>query len=88
MSLKSDLRATNDRNGVVPLVIVFTKYDDLVTKVEYEVLDTSGLSNEAETIGLTKREIEKQFQALCMDPLQIICKKLKRKVPPSTRASG
>jgi len=55
----------------VPVIAVFTKYDELVGRANFEMDSTriEGLSNE-DIIATAKRDAEKKLQEICVQPFE------------------
>ncbi|KAG8944204.1 hypothetical protein FRC03_002140 [Tulasnella sp. 419] len=70
--------------GKVPLIVVFTQYDQLVGRKELELdgLDDERLNRKA------RANAEKAFDLLCMEPLRKTCKQINRSdLPPVIKVS-
>jgi hypothetical protein len=55
----------------VPVIAVFTKYDELIERANFEIDSTriEGLSNE-DIIATAKRDAEKKLQEICVKPFE------------------
>ncbi|KAG8949336.1 hypothetical protein FRC03_000377 [Tulasnella sp. 419] len=67
--------------GRVPLIIVFTQYDELVDHEELQLLQKPSLNQNAND------NAEKQFDLTCIRPLKEICKRNRRDTPPHLKVS-
>ncbi|KAG8928573.1 hypothetical protein FRC02_006724 [Tulasnella sp. 418] len=74
--------------GGVPLIVVFTKYDALVSKTVLEYVEAAMIDDEEELRRTGREAAEKEFDRVCVQPLQNICHKWKRpEVPPHLKVS-
>ncbi|KDQ52419.1 hypothetical protein JAAARDRAFT_40270 [Jaapia argillacea MUCL 33604] len=59
--------------GTVPLVVVFTKYDALITKMENELFDSLGDVDDDELDQQVQQAAAAEFEKTCISPLKGIC---------------
>ncbi|KAG8940011.1 hypothetical protein FRC03_005840, partial [Tulasnella sp. 419] len=68
--------------GRVPLIMVFTQFDELVDRMELDLPDVPGLSAE-QLKRKAMDNAEEAFDRLCMKPLRELCKLIKKEhLPP------
>jgi len=72
----------------VPLIVVFTKYDSLATKIELELAEIA--SNDDELEARVEEAVNQEFEKTCVTPLNQICVVEGRRpqIPPFTKVSG
>jgi len=73
--------------GGMPLIVVFTKYDSLATKIELELAEIA--SNDDELEARVEEAVNQEFEKTCVTPLNQICVVEGRRpqIPPFTKVS-
>ena len=72
---------------VVPVIVVFTKYDELVTKKRQQIAGTARRLTE-EVKRAIKGEAEKAFQSLCIDTLKDVANRRNTPDVPHAKVSS
>ncbi|KAG8946567.1 hypothetical protein FRC03_001352 [Tulasnella sp. 419] len=73
----------------VPIIIVFTQYDELVDRKIMELIEAGGEGiDQEELYRKAAPSAESDFDSLCIQPLKKLCKLMKKEsIPPNIRVS-